>query len=294
MTTQARVYCLLARAARRAVVFRRGPTKRVALLTWDLTTDAVVEGQWLKGRIYERRCDLSPDGQLLLYFAATYRQPYRSWSAISRPPYLTALALWPKGNGWGGGGQFAAADRVRLNHRKGEMRLAAGHALPPGLTIEQLSEMAGWGEDDPVWSMRLERDGWVCTSGRSRQIEDRDGKVWITLEPPIIWEKAHPVEPGTGVLRMLLRGIHERNGAWYVIDHTLVTGSGETLLEGTDWADWDHSGDLLYAAGASLYRRRYTNGAIGSPILVADLSDMQFKNVAPPDECRHWPAAPSR
>jgi hypothetical protein len=266
----------------------------VALLTWDLTTDAVVEGQWLKGRIYERRCDLSPDGELLLYFAATYHQPYRSWSAISRPPYLTALALWPKGNGWGGGGHFAAADRVRLNHRKGEMRLAAGYALPPWLAVEQLSEVAGWGEDDPVWSMRLERDGWVCTSGRSRQIEDRDGKVWITFEPPIVWEKAHPVEPRTAVLRMLLRGIRERNGAWYVIDHTVVTGSGETLLEGTDWADWDHSGDLLYAAGASLYRRRYANGAIASPVLVADLSDLQFKNVAPPDEARHWPAAPSR
>ena len=57
-------------------------------------------GQWFKGRIYEKRCDLSPDGTKLIYFAQkintrTLNDPKYSyaWTAISRPPYLTALAL---------------------------------------------------------------------------------------------------------------------------------------------------------------------------------------------------------
>lgn len=53
-----RLHVLLARSADTAVVFRRGPSKRVATFSWDRATDEVKLGQWLKGRIYERRADL--------------------------------------------------------------------------------------------------------------------------------------------------------------------------------------------------------------------------------------------
>ena len=102
----ARLYALIARDARRAVVFRRGPSKQVLVLLWNLKDDVLVPGQWFKGRIYERRCDLSPDGEMLAYFAAKHRGPFGTWTAVSRPPYLTALALWPKGDAWGGGALF--------------------------------------------------------------------------------------------------------------------------------------------------------------------------------------------
>ena len=69
-----RLYAILARESHRAVVFRRGPSKQVLLVSWNTDTDAFTEGQWLKGRIYERRCDLSPDGELLLYFAANWKE----------------------------------------------------------------------------------------------------------------------------------------------------------------------------------------------------------------------------
>jgi hypothetical protein len=57
---QIRLYCILARETPLAVVFRRGPSKQVLLVLWHTDTDQFHEGQWLKGRIYERRCDLSP------------------------------------------------------------------------------------------------------------------------------------------------------------------------------------------------------------------------------------------
>src|SRR5689334_10667690 len=101
-----RLYVLLARKAPIGVVFRRGPSKQVLLLSWNTETHEIRKGQWLKGRIYEHRCDLSPSGEKLIYFAANQRQPMYSWTAVSRPPFLTALALWPKGDAWGGGGLF--------------------------------------------------------------------------------------------------------------------------------------------------------------------------------------------
>ena len=42
------------------------------MIGWNLNTDEFTLGQWLYGRIYEYRCDLSPDGRYLLYFAARY------------------------------------------------------------------------------------------------------------------------------------------------------------------------------------------------------------------------------
>ena len=39
-----RLYALVARQARRALVFRRGPSKQVLLLSWDLEREVVRKG----------------------------------------------------------------------------------------------------------------------------------------------------------------------------------------------------------------------------------------------------------
>jgi hypothetical protein len=56
----------LAREAPFALVFRRGPSKSALLIGWNTSNDTFQPGQWFKGRIYERRCDLSPTGNLRL------------------------------------------------------------------------------------------------------------------------------------------------------------------------------------------------------------------------------------
>lgn len=79
-----RLYVIQARESSSAVVFRRGPSKHVQLVKWNTDTDEFEEGQWFKGRIYERRCDLSPNGRFLVYFAANYKEPFLSWTAVSK------------------------------------------------------------------------------------------------------------------------------------------------------------------------------------------------------------------
>ncbi|WP_250622987.1 hypothetical protein [Pinirhizobacter soli] len=68
-----RIHVLLARDASAAVVIRRGPTRHTALIGWDRKTDKFKVGQRFYGRIYERRCDLSPNGMHLIYFALNAR-----------------------------------------------------------------------------------------------------------------------------------------------------------------------------------------------------------------------------
>jgi hypothetical protein len=59
----ARITGIVARGAPLAVLFRRGPSKQVLQLLWNLETDEITPGQWLKARVYDERADLSPDGR---------------------------------------------------------------------------------------------------------------------------------------------------------------------------------------------------------------------------------------
>src|SRR6476646_2517331 len=114
----ARLHVLLASEARVGVVIRRGPARAVCSILWDRNTDKFETGQWLGGRIYERRADLSPDGRHMIYFAMNGRwsSPARgSWTAISKAPWLTAMVLMPKGDCWQGGGLFTSDSRYWVN-----------------------------------------------------------------------------------------------------------------------------------------------------------------------------------
>jgi hypothetical protein len=87
----ARVHPTLARKANTAVFMRRGPSKSVCTILWNRGRDEFKLGQWPRGRIYERRCDLSPDGKHFIHFAMNgkWSSPLKgSWTAISRALYL--------------------------------------------------------------------------------------------------------------------------------------------------------------------------------------------------------------
>ena len=105
-----RLYAIFARRKPRAVIFLRGPSDWYHVVLWNTVKDSFEHGAWFKGRIYEEKCDLSPDGELLIYFVLKgkgWNTSYKgSWTAISRPPWLYALSLWPHGSTWGGGGRF--------------------------------------------------------------------------------------------------------------------------------------------------------------------------------------------
>ncbi|HEU0105464.1 MAG TPA: hypothetical protein VFT38_04790 [Vicinamibacteria bacterium] len=113
-----RLFVILAREAPIGVILRRGPAAWYHLIRWHTDEDRFEHGAWLRGRIYEERCDLSPDGELFLYFAlqgSRWRTSYKgTWTAVSRPPWLHALVLWPHGDTWGGGGRFVGQRKVAL------------------------------------------------------------------------------------------------------------------------------------------------------------------------------------
>lgn len=291
MRSETRLYGIVARRSPHAVIFRRGPSHQVLLIRWNTETDEFEFGQWFKGRIYERRCDLSPNGEFLIYFAANYKPLLHSWTAISRPPYLTALALWPKGDGWGGGGLFDSPRRISLNHRTQEMKLAEGFALSRLMKVEPFGERPGWGEDDPIWRTRLLRDGWGLDCKGELRKHDFNARIAWEFEPAILYSKKHPIRPKQYRLEMEIQGVHERNGQWYVVEHAVRCGEDFDALGRSEWADWLPSGDLVFTRGGELFRLRYDGKDLPTSdraVRIADFSELRFAPQEAPKKAQRW------
>lgn len=289
------LFVIQARNSPVAVIFRRGPSKQVQLIKWDTGKDTFEEGQWLKGRIYERRCDLSPNGDKLIYLAAKWKGPMDSWTAISKPPYLSALALWPNQGAWGGGGLFEHENRILLNHRfdMGYDKLAEGFSIPKNITIKPLGEHSGHGEDYPIYDQHLMRDGWELIE-EGKAIEhpyDPSSKIWITYDPPRTYQKATK----GFTLSMQEKGYHEWNGPSHIIEYSIKTQDRKNLFDfgRLDWADLDNNGDLLFAKEGKLFRLKLnsqsaTSNALLESKLLADFSKNTFKEKSAPKEALQW------
>ena len=286
-TPHCRLSVILARSAP-TLVLRRGPSRWVQLWTWNTARDEFQPGQRFHGRIYDRRCDLSPDDSHFLYFASkftgqTLADPdyTYAWTAISKPPYFTALALWPKGDCWHGGGLFERSRRVWLNHAPSAARPHLGH-LPRGLTV--IPNPEAHGEDYPVWSRRMERDGWVL-----QQVGDfrpSRGLGWNTVQPEI-WDRPHP--RGPVLLRRQTDQINFRvAGGPYVESFRLVLRDGqEVSIADATWADWDRTGRLVFARAGKLFAATIEGSRLVERELI-DLNDHEPTSVAPPKEATRW------
>jgi len=278
-TPSPRLWVVRARNAPLAVIFRRGPSKQVELILWNMRKDSFERGQWFKGRIYERRCDLSPDGKYLIYFAAKHTKPFGTWTAISRPPYLTALALWPKGDCWNGGGWFLSEHGFVLNHPLDQTEMAKGFSLHK-FRMEKIA-LSG-GEDNTVWFNVLERDGWSLMKEGAFQ---RKGRGWIATEPQT-WEKFHSRRKMR--LEMATVGVHSSDRRYDMHFRVFSDESDIVPPSAWDWADWDPSGDLVYAENGCIHRAKLRQRGIHSSKTLADFTEDKFSNVSAPLLLAKW------
>lgn len=261
----ARIHVLLARDAKVGLVLRVGPARRVCVLGWDREDDTLELGQWLAARIYAHRSDIAPDGKHWIYFALNGRwqsETRGSYSALARVPYLKALALWPQGDTWGGGGLFLDRDHFHVAgapHHVG--RGAAPITSGPSL-VDQT-----WYRGDKHGS-RLVRDGWRALGSENLSADhhlDRFERAlqggWSLVKE--VHYTSRPRRPGKGVP-------YE--------EHRLVSAASERdlALPDWEWADVD-GGRLVWAERGCLMAGRVTReDGLGDVRVLHDLNDMTF------------------
>lgn len=249
---------------------------------WRTDTDVIEHGQWLKGRVYERRSDVSADGTL---FCAFVRQsgmhPEKradTWIALSRPPFFSALAVWLVGGTYHTGGFFPDRSSVWLGFSDQTtpdvgtvpswLRFAAPRAIP---YIDGTPE---W-PDRTVHFNRLLRGGWT--------LEER-------AQHDALWKRPHP--QAGAVLQMLQSYEGPRKfGGPYSVDYSLwdETAGRERRIGEAAWADFDHRGRLIVARDGRLLDWPL-DGDPARPI--ADFNDQAPDPQPPPADMLAWPAAP--
>jgi hypothetical protein len=246
----------------------------VCSIGWNLDTDEFQLGQWLRGRIYERRADISPDGRYLIYFAMNGKWSSKtrgSWTAVSRAPWLKAIVLLGKGDCWNGGGLFTSRSQYWVNDGYGHFE------------IENTSEVRRDPKSKPVggrgaeclsvYYPRLLRDGWTLRT----RIDN--GK----FNGCAVFEKVHPKKGW-----ILRKFAHEEVGAppgkgCYWDEHELEHAKAGRLLSFPkwEWADF-HRGRLLWTASGCIYRASVHAKEIGDAEMLLDANGMKFEARAAP------------
>jgi len=273
------LYCILARAADVGVIFRRGPSKQILLIGWNLKTHTFEPGQWFKGQIYVRKSDLPPDGTKLVYFAAKHHGDLPTWIAVSTPPFLSAHVLWPATGTWAGLSLFESDDILALSTYRADSSLdpADGFAVPRQLRVKP-KPWPGYfhrlADHD-----RLVRDGWTVQAG-----DPEYGRKSAMRGQPVVYRRPAPAGSRPVALEMSAKSEAK-------ITYALRDESGSCVNLMADWADV-RGKDVLYSQGGKLLRMRVgTRGEqmeCGPAVELGDFSDLKFAPVEAPPRATRW------
>jgi hypothetical protein len=299
----ARLHVLMARHAPYAVIIRRGPAKSVCTVGWDRIKDTFEVGQWLRGRIYEKRADLSPDGRHLIYFAGNFiwnSETKGTWTAISRAPYLKAISIWAKGDTYFGGGVF-------LDNKTALLHGHHGPALELSPDIRIVEDARGWSSSrnlaEGIAPTGAERVKTLqhCLSARENAIyeaslQKRFGNYRAFEDYRAGWRLDKHGEEDAG------KWWNGRNVTkhWWLrrprkdTGYQLIRRGGDTVIDlppGTGWADADNWGDvellpertrIVWALEGRMYAAEVTREGVGPHKMLYDFNPMTFEALEAP------------
>jgi hypothetical protein len=273
MTPRApRLFGIPATQASIVAVVRRGPSDWAHVGAWRTDTDAYEAGAWLRGTIYPQKCDLAPDGRWFAYSAMKRPGDWPAgavYEAVSRLPWLKALAAWGSGTTYTRGIHFAAVGETDLG-------------LPDVGDSKLLLQRYGLRVTPPNQFAVERRRGWVESPDTPPRDQggpwDEHRDVEMTKQQPGGFRQLHV----TGSYAAFRSADPDVDSPMY----WLTDEGDEIALADAQWADWDRSGDLLVATTSGLLQRRVT--ATGIVKEVADLSDLKPRPQPAPGWASDW------
>jgi hypothetical protein len=268
-----RIYCIPAAEAPVVAVFRRGPTNWSHVGRWDLAERRYEPGAWLRGRIFPRRSDLSPDGRLLCYFA---HKPTATWGhgeayvALSKLPWLTALhafgtcGTWTRGYYFTEDGGWDDPEHVKLPIRYGL------RSIP---VVQFANERRRGCEEAPDSPPRDPKDSWDQHRNARMQKRQPRGKCMLYVES-VGWAGGEfGVEQAVDGLR---------------VRYSLESDGNLKQLDELQWADWDREGKLLVATRSGKLQVLNLDDDGGKILFEQDLSLLERNPAPAPAWAHHW------
>ena len=246
----AKIFILVPSDSNQALILRRGPTTSVGVYSWDLTNDQVIERQWLKGRIYEYLCDISPNGKYFIYSA---NKKGTGYTVISRAPWIKAISFW-RNLGWRGGGIFTSNKKYVL--------MDTDDHFAKFISKDLIQDRSSWYLcNDGIYHARLVKNGWsLKTRTKSRVTYRKPLSVSVVLEKVVVNSYNFP---RFEFHRLVLSDQVEEKIEWH-------------------WSDWK-DGWLLWAEKGRLYRSQLPENSITlDGKLVYDFNSDKFREKSAP------------
>lgn len=275
MKAAPRIFCIPATSSPILAVLRRGPSAWFHVGRWNVAEWTYEPGAWLRGRLFPQKCDLSPDGRWLAYSAhkpSARWQPETIYEAISRLPWLHALAAWNAGSTYTRGIRFDSQARTS-DLGSPEVGDVAPCLRRYGLRANRASQFAV-----------ERRRGWVET-------EDSPPR-----DPDDLWDEKRRVRmlksQPSGAAVLEVEGSYAafrdnprlREPACYsVVEHGDIT-----VLEDVQWADWAASGVLLTATREGYLEAHEWSRGARRRCFREDLSALRPAPEPAPEWAREW------
>lgn len=266
-----RIWIFFASEAAVGVILKRGPTDWVQLVKWDVVTDQFEAGQWLNARVDEQSFDLSPDGNLIVYWArANSARELQTWTAVSKPPYFTALALWPWYGTYFGGGFFESSTQLWLSGGK-DVKLAPQFEPCPLEVRTAWEELSQRRRSIPI--RRLLRRGWRCRQEADEPLSLGSSKPKTMRKALLqdqtikqqweIWEWQSP----KGETIRLLSAFPPYAGTKDALFYRVLPNGEERLIE-YPVLDWDHRGRMVRVDGGKVFVAEFQDDKVVEQELV--------------------------
>ncbi len=189
---------------------------------------------------------------------------------LARRTYLKAIAIFPKGDCWHGGGLWTGKNKYWLNDGHGHTPLRDSTAISRDTHFQPPSYYGG--ECPGVYYLRLVRDGWTLAETL------RLGK-WKDM---IIFTK--PIGKGWTLRKLAHAELDspEGKGCYWDEHELLPPGARSTIAcPSWEWADLDGT-RLVWAAGGKLNCARVTNAGLAGESELFDFNEMTFEAIEAP------------
>lgn len=266
----ARIHLLPAKASPYVLVIRRKPSKCFHVIRWNTRSDALEHGSWFRGKLYPKRCDISFDGQWMIYLAMGASG--ETWNGVCRLPYLRAAAEAPNMGTWYGGGYWPDRQTLLLNGWQ-----PAKGSVP--FKLARLQPAFG-GEDLGVLYPKWERDGWQRRGdnyGTNRRIKDAP-KLTVVCDGDDGWQ-SKPSRRHPSLIARFVGYLDHGYTFRFALD-----GFDDLLDDRVDSACWDNLGNLVYSRDGILYKYALDDLKNGRPGTVYDLEPLARNESEPWDE----------
>jgi hypothetical protein len=275
-----RLFCIPATAAPVVAVIRRGPSAWSHVGRWDVDRGTYESGAWVRARVYPERCDLSPDGRWLASFTLRgSAQPDwpagATYVAISRLPWLQALAAWRTDGTWTRGVHFVD-DRAVWEVDDADVGDLAPCRARYGLRVTR-----------PLAFASEHRRGWSETA----ELPPRDTRgPWDERIDGLVMAKPRP----DGHATLLARGWYAAFRSKLPSDdsfefrYDLRVGEVNHALPDVQWADWDARGRLLVATTDGLLQIRDGDAPDLAVVWQTDVARLQPDPQPPPPDAARW------